>query len=149
MKRALTTLALTLIGTCALAGGRYDGIYASPVSDASWVSIHHTNSHMIAAAFDSTMQFAGIINTVIGATSPSILSTWSLLGGPFAGNEGTVSGEMVFGACQVTMRAVFTDNSFQLYPVSSTQTAQGQRTNFRCGEYFQGVSWPLTYRRIF
>lgn len=149
MKQTLITLALAAIGTSALAGGRYDGIYASPISNASWVSIHHSDSHMIAAAFESTLQFGGSISTELGSTSPAVLSTWSLLGGPFSGNEANVTGEMAFGACNITMRAVFTDTSFQLYPLSSTQTEQGRRTNFRCGDFSQGVSWPLTYRRIF
>ncbi len=149
MKRALITLALASIGTCAIAGGRYDGIYASPISNASWVSVHHNDERMIAAAFDSELQFGITIGTAIGNTTPAVMSTWSLLGGPFSGNSATVTGEMLYGACKVTMRAVFTDSTFQLHPVSSVQTTQGSRTNFRCGDYFQGVSWPITYTRIF
>ena len=149
MKRALITLALTTIGTCAFAGGRYDGIYESPLSNASWVSIHHNDGHMIAAAFDSEMQFGITISTNLGNTTPAVLSTWSLLGGPFSGNSATVSGEMAYGACKVTMRVVFTDSNFQLFPVSSEQTPQGSRTSFRCGGFFQGVNWPVTYTRIF
>lgn len=149
MKRALITLALTAIGTCAIAGGRYDGIYASPLSNVSWVSVHHNDSRMIAAAFESTLQFSGTISTPLGNTTTSVLSTWSLLGGSFSGNSATVSGEMLFGACKVTLRAVFTDSNFQLFPVSSEQTSQGIRTNFNCNGYLQGMSWPVTYQRIF
>ncbi|MGB6100226.1 MAG: hypothetical protein WBG44_05050 [Comamonas sp.] len=151
MKRALVILALASIAACAVAGGRYDGIYAHPLSNAAWVSLHHDDTRVVAAAFSSSLQFDGsvVIATAIGVTIPSVMNTWDLLGGPLSGNVAIISGEVLFGACQATMKIVLADGSFQLFPVSSVQTAQGKRTNFSCQNAFQGVSWPLTYKRIF
>gem|GEM_PF-4880136 len=151
MKRILVTFVLTLIAACAVAGGRYDGIYAHPLSNASWVSLHHDDTRVVAASFNSTLTLDGsvAITTAIGVIIPSVMNTWDLLGGPLSGNVATISGEVLFGACQATMKIVLSDGSFQLSPVSSVQTATGRRTNFSCQNAFQGVSWPLTYKRIF
>ncbi len=151
MKRTLAVLALISLATTALAGGRYDGIYAHPLSNASWMSVHHDDTRMVAAAFASLVQMdvRTPITLPIGATYPPIINTWDLLGGPLSGNVATVSGEVLFGACHATFKLVFGPDSFQLFPLSVTQTAQGRRDNFPCQNATQGVNWPLTYPRIF
>ncbi|QEA13240.1 hypothetical protein [Comamonas flocculans] len=151
MKRVLATLALISLAATAFAGGRYDGIYASPLSNASWVSLHHDDVRVVAASFNSTFRMDGtvIITTTIGTTIPSIMNTWDLLGGPLSGNVASISGEFNYGTCYVTMRLVLADGSFQVFPVSSVQTAQGRRTNVSCQNAFQGANWPLTFKRIF
>ena len=149
MKRLLTILVGTAVATSAAAGGRYDGIYQSSLSDYSWVSVHHNDTRMVAAQFEADLRFGGQISNELGSVTPPVLNTWSLLGGTFSGNQGNVSGEMEFGACNISVTAVFTDSSFSLQATSATQTALGKASNYNCGAYLNQIPWPLVYKRIF
>jgi len=132
-----------------MAGGRYDGIYQSPISDNSWVSVHHNDVRIVAAQFESQLQFNSAITSSLGRVTPPVLSTWSLLGGTFSGNQGNVSGEMEYGACNISLMAVFSDTGFSLTATSATQTTLGKASGYDCGAYMTDIPWPLLYKRIF
>lgn len=112
MKEAMTfkpfasAMLLALCGHVS-AAGLYDGIYQYG-SALEWYSVHQSGNGMIVGNFISHRNFP--IAWSLSNGQPYLSQTndyWNLFGGTMSGASATLQGEVVAGACNVTLNANF------------------------------------------
>ncbi|MDD0813795.1 lectin like domain-containing protein [Curvibacter sp. HBC28] len=128
----LTLRAYTQAGSTAAAAANYDGIYQSSSNSNSYLSVHQNGSSMIIANFNTVGAVAVPQSTVLGSYRPERQDIWDLYQGTLSGNVGTLSGQLLFGACQTQVSAIFTSTTVQLNLSGLSATAAGAAQSVNC-----------------
>lgn len=130
--------ALALLGAAALAPhvaqavGAYDGIYQNSQQSSNYLSVHQNGSTLIVASFNTISPVGATQTTVGGAYTPARQDIWDLYQGTITGSTGILNGQVIYGACQVSVSAAFDSTGVQLVLGALSTTASGLNQGMNC-----------------
>lgn len=133
--RLLTPVFAALFSTLAVAAGPYDSIYNLP-GTAEYLTVHQNGTNMIVGHF-KTLPASGIVFYLGDGQAFQIqrADMWDLYSGVISGNTVVLVGEMAYGACESTKRAVFSASGVTITQVSIRNTPAGTAAGISCGAY--------------
>lgn len=127
-------LALAALGTPASwALGSYDGIYQSSLESNNYLAVHQSGNTLIVASFNTIGPVGAVQSTAAGMYTPARQDIWDLYQGTLSGSLGSLSGQLLYGACQANVSANFDSTGVQLTLNSLSSTSSGQNQGISCG----------------
>lgn len=141
----LTLRAYTQAGS-ATAAASYAGIYQSTADSNSYLSVHQNGNGVIIANFNTIGAVGARQSTVLGSYQPARQDIWDLYQGTLSGNQATLSGQLLFGACQASVSAVFTSTTVQLNLSGLSATTSGLSQGVNCGS--SAIRTNTVYNKI-
>lgn len=126
-------LLLSCIAGIASAAGVYDGIYQIGGRE-QWYSLHQNGDRIVVAHFISDPNFPVAAQFANGQTFGSgKLDYWFLFGGTLSGETAAVSGEFLFGACNMTATLDFrVAGIITVTQIAISPTATGSDQGINC-----------------
>lgn len=151
-QRLIQTALLALAALGAQAGwalGSYDGIYQSSLESSNYLAVHQNGSTLIVASFNTVSPVGAVQSTAAGLYTPARQDIWDLYQGTLSGTLGSLSGQLLYGACQANVSANFDSTGVQLTLNSLSSTTAGQTQGISCGLLPARTATSVRFTKIY
>lgn len=145
-------MACALIGAVyapAHAAGPYDGIYVNLENSTSYMSVHTNGNTLIGTAYGIIPASGILVTSAIGNVAVRQLNTWDLYQGSISGSTGTMSGQVFYNACNVSVSVNFNSGGATVVFNSSSNTLVGNSSGVNCGVIPTLAPNGVNFLRIF
>lgn len=149
IKRKLAGVALVLMASSVMAAGPYDGVYVNAGESGSYLSVHSNNGKVIATLYGIIPASGIVFYSTLGNVYPTQLNTWDLLSGSINGASATLTGQVLYNACNIGMNVNFAGSGANAVITSASQTAVGRSSGMNCAGLLTAYRNGLTFTKAF
>lgn len=149
MKKLIFALCFASLIQAANAAGQFDGVYVNLASSGSYLSIHTNNNKVIATAY-GIIPASGIkVSSLIGDVSVRQLNTWDLYQGTISGSVASLSGQVFYNACNVSVTLNLTESGGTVFVTSASNTLVGNSSGVNCSAFLNLVPNGISFQKVF
>lgn len=133
------------------AAGVFDGIYVNLSSGGeSYLSLHTNGQNVVATVYGIIPASGIVMSSILGNIYPRQINTWELYLGTISGSTANLTGQTLYNACHLTIRATFTEGSATAQIIDASNTLVGNASNINCSLYKTAIpGGVLRYTKLF